>query len=537
MPNLGRWGASFLAYMLTLRPCLGARRGALAGTGTQEEQRVLSRRHGSASQAGTDFQDEDGLAFEENATWPPKGKTATEMAVIAVKRACVDEWGEHAEELFRTELQPIFASSPVAAAVPEEDQLPALLAARWDFEDLLSSCAKGKRPEVQRDLDKAKADIKQRFFSVDSANKLCGVAWKFPRPEAVRDCVIEHIRERKTMRRFHRERRLEELTDGDIETLERLVHERWALKTPVRVLADVLSHLDPPEKLQVKALLKTKTAAFKAVDKQITDMKFSFHHTKKHCKTRKGGDNLYRSTTVISRITQEVNGVVTEEGRECMEKEGESCPEGTSPDSRRDFDPKTFAAAYAVSAAVTKPIIMGVGFVVGFLTAGPPGGAAGLAATSVPGPGLALSIPIAAAAATDWFPQCRCYPNPCAYDANAGTCSMALSEKSSNPFQHLPYPGQKCALVAGQEACELQPCADHDYENALGNRWVHGTVGLQIMDEYTAIHNCLSTSTSADESFMLSDEIPDGAGGIVSNTVPNRINVYRMLDVPPPSHH
>lgn len=520
--------------MLTLRPCLGARRGAHAGTGTQEEQRVLSRRHGSASQAGADFQDEDGLAFEENATWPLKGKTAAEMAVIAVKRTCVDEWGGDVEKLFRTELLSIFANSSVAADVGEKEQLPTLLAIRWDFEDMLSSCAKADRPNVQRGLDQAKAAIKQRFFSVQGANKLCDDAWKFPRPEAVRDCVLEHIMESKTIGRNHKERRLEELDTG---ALEELVRERWALKTLVRVLADVLGNMERREfQVQVKALkalLGTKTAEFRRVDQQIKAMDFSFHHTKEHCKTRKGGD-VKASISVITRITQEVNGVVTGEGPECMEKEGESCPEGTSPDSRRDFDPKTFAAAYAVSAAVTKPIIMGVGFVVGFLVAGPPGGAAGVAATSVPGPGLALSIPIAAAAATDWFPQCRCYPNPCAYNANTGMCYMAWSERSSNPFQQLPYPGQKCARVTGKEACELQPCADHDYAEDVGNPWVHGSVGLQMDGgEYTVIHNCLSTTTSADESFMLSDKIPARDGGKVPNTVQNRINVYRFINVDP----
>jgi len=263
------------------------------------------------------------------------------------------------------------------------------------------------------------------------------------------------------------------------------------------------------------------------IKKQIKSTKFSYFHSLKSCNSELKEDTLGNSAAMLGRIAAEMNDAVTDVEKKCTEKDDLYCPEGTLADNRRGFDAMKFGKVYAGTFAVFKPSAMAVGGLVGLMVGGPPAAAAFMALAAVPGPAWVVPIPIAAAASTDWFPKCRCYPAKCEFSEALGHCAMTPGEpRSKNPFTSLPYPGQRCILKSlSKKKCELSPCQEDEYSIPMDAQNFTGSIGY--FPGELAVKNCLRIKGESTQNVMAALHLPNGE----NNTAANRAQLYTALGV------
>mmetsp|Transcript_91944 Transcript_91944/g.268858 ORF Transcript_91944/g.268858 Transcript_91944/m.268858 type:complete len:544 (+) Transcript_91944:59-1690(+) len=255
-------------------------------------------------------------------------------------------------------------------------------------------------------------------------------------------------------------------------------------------------------------------------------------------------ERLMGATELNNRLVIEVNGPVDDSGDKCVEKESNgaehvSCPEGTSPQSKYAKNLARGAAWGTATFLAGGPVGVVSGAVIGGI-AGIPGGPAGIAAGAATGVAAAGAVPLGlifapiamALGSVSWYPTCRCFDNECAYDASVGLCRMGNSELSTNPYQWLPYNGQKCAMKLaaneGTPSCELQPCSPADLSWSLGGLdAVRGTLGY--MD--SGVHNCLTKDGSTSGLLTLSSTLPPTTSeqDQVENSIADRVKLYDHL--------
>jgi len=466
------------------------------------------------------------LGIRDAVKWG-KSKSTHEMVIDAVKRACIEDFGREYENMLRSE-------RPDLLPTDSREVLFDLLGQRWALEDAVAVDPGNKT--LKEELGVAKAMIKNRLFSVTYVGHMCGKYLKQPREDVVRDCVLGHVENATTVKRssvVYFPTLTLDLSPEQKVQLSKLIKARWSLQKRLRVLSEAgAAHLSWND----RSMLKTSVSKeHEQARHMIKTFGFSLYHTTSRCKKEVARDSLSNSASIMARIAGEINGPVAKQHGSCAEISGDFCPEGTSPQSKRGFDSTTFGTVYAGTFAVFKPASMGIGFVVGFLIGGPALGAAFAAGAAIPGPAFVVPVPIAAAAATDWFPKCRCFPNECVFDEHLRSCAMAASGKSSNPFERLPYPGQKC-VPAGEPGndgiivCKLQACSADDYAPAWEQVPIFGSVGTHREET----RNCLSSSGNVEDSLLLVDNLPGANGGTLNNTVGNRTALYKSMGVQPP---
>lgn len=281
---------------------------------------------------------------------------------------------------------------------------------------------------------------------------------------------------------------------------------------------------------QIHSISRQMNTDKKLVKDHIKRTKYSYHHSLQQCLKECVTDTLSNSASMLVRIGEELRVPVIETDGKCHEKEQFYCPEGTAADMRRNFDPVKFGAVWAGTFAVFKPTAVAIGGVVGFLVGGPPMAAAFMGAAAIPGPAFVVPIPIATAAATDWFPSCRCFPVECEFDHELGYCMMAATNATKNPFARLPYPGQRCVLKGPfyQKQCELAPCTESHYARELhgyqgGN--LSGMVGRQAGSHN--VNNCLRVNGDVPQQILSAAMIPVDAGS--KNSAASRRALYEEL--------
>jgi hypothetical protein len=301
----------------------------------------------------------------------------------------------------------------------------------------------------------------------------------------------------------------------------------------------------------VKAVVEIQLARVK---RSIKNTGFSWKYTQRQCMADFKEDTAGNGADNVARISEEIQNQVSDDDdgkhSKCHELPGDTayCPEGTIPDSRRDFDSVKFAKVSAGIFFVYKPSAMLIGGAIGFMVGGPVGAAAFSTAAAFPGPGFIVPLPIAAAVATDWWPRCRCYPKVCDFDYSLGYCLMPGGD-SKNPFTRLPYPGFKCVQKGRRVAdksvpggykveCELTTCEEPDLaRTSLNNTFgLIGTIGYQPGTEN--VNNCLAVSGEAGpESLLAQMRLPpeNGAGAGeqkgTANTPQLRVALYEKLGV------
>merc|ERR1719453_2153225 len=103
-----------------------------------------------------------------------------------------------------------------------------------------------------------------------------------------------------------------------------------------------------------------------------------------------------------------------------------------------------------------------IGAIIGLITGGPPGMAAGAvigaaAPTDTPGGLLAVAY------FSRGPKKCMCFPLDCTYDESQGKCAIKPPPSHNNPFAFLPFPGTKCGLNNKTGLCSITTCTPADY--------------------------------------------------------------------------
>jgi len=199
------------------------------------------------------------------------------------------------------------------------------------------------------------------------------------------------------------------------------------------------------------------------------------------------------------RIVAELTGPVIKKDRSgCVENEKSVerfCPEGTSPQFLRASDPARARLWAGIGFTFSLPIGAAVGGLVGAARGAFMGGLPVMAVT-IPhdmyiGLALPLGGPLAAVGAAlgrkHFTASCKCFENSCELDASTDRCVMTTSEKSSNPWQKLPFPGQKCTRT--KSGCAMMLCSDTDLQDRTEE--VDGFTGI-VGDQPDGVYNCLS---------------------------------------------
>lgn len=376
----------------------------------------------------------------------------------------------------------------------------------------------------QTDVQKSIAD---RKFSVSKARAHCGETVHEIDEDVLEGCVREYAQSGKTARRSWFSTVQEDLVKDSDALVEHLTS--WFNLQRQYKLAEH-GILNVPLR---RAFEDQKRKDLAAKKKAIEGFGFDLQATILQCTRDNKEETGSAGQSMLGRILKEVTSSVEKKDGKCQEKENHICPEGTSAASRRGFDKAKFGKVFYSICMLSKPFItFPMGFVLGTVFGGPAAGVAlGAKLTALPGVGEALPLPFAAFAAVDIFPQCRCYPNDCVFDVDVNGCTI-MSGSSGNPYEHLPYLGQKCILVPDitNKKCALSYCTREDYESPIANSsvTVSGTVG-KVTDRgmNNGVYNCLMLNGQE----VLWNEAMDG-NRTFDNTPLGRTKLYDVMKVP-----
>eukprot|EP00928_Gymnodinium_smaydae_P087380 TRINITY_DN71651_c0_g1_i1.p1 TRINITY_DN71651_c0_g1~~TRINITY_DN71651_c0_g1_i1.p1 ORF type:complete len:545 (-),score=76.38 TRINITY_DN71651_c0_g1_i1:105-1676(-) len=233
-------------------------------------------------------------------------------------------------------------------------------------------------------------------------------------------------------------------------------------------------------------------------------------------------------------IEREVNAPAIVDDNKCIEDTRVGyCGEGLSPKFQRAITPARGATWGTAAFILGGPVAAGVGSIVGGI-AGIPGGPVGIAAGAAAGVGSAAAVPLGVIAAPlavmagsrDIFASCRCYENKCFLNARTQVCELQDSALAGNPYQWLPYPGQKCILYEG--SCTVQLCSKEDYWSSDDSDFLKKEIFGKIGRKDTNLYNCLSVGAKDPKPLIESNVLPDG---VTENTPENRAQFYESLGV------
>mmetsp|Transcript_58590 Transcript_58590/g.104181 ORF Transcript_58590/g.104181 Transcript_58590/m.104181 type:complete len:299 (-) Transcript_58590:142-1038(-) len=274
-----------------------------------------------------------------------------------------------------------------------------------------------------------------------------------------------------------------------------------------------------------KAALKTQKAELKEAASKL--VKYDEFMKVVNCEyIKKSSDVDAALGEVLARIEAELKSPVKKDGASCVEDQG-FCPEGTSPQLQRAYNPAQAALFGTVAFWGVKPVAMAVAAGVGVVMAAPGVPLAAAAGTSA---ALAMQVPwgfMAAPVASylgkrDLHASCRCFENDCHLNQATDKCEITLSAASSNPFQSLPYPGQKCARTPS--GCSLQFCISGDWSSTTEHEGILGKVG-ELNGE---VYNCLSRDGTDNTALNGYETLPANFG---NNTAAHRNELYKELGV------
>lgn len=500
----------------------------------------ISSREQSMMETGVEY------IHNQSAATSVTKKDINEMVLEAVSRACIGQMARAYDQIL-TENKKWLNSTVPEICFTEEGKneleckrVDEILEHVWNTEDEIAH--KKTKSLIHRLKNLDEMVVRHGFDRVGAARH-CKQHAAEPRPEAVKDCMLEKITEGKTAKSSWKTRlspesltlRKEFRDEKNASNLQGLVEKRFAIRQKLDILNKAYKSKHRVLAKGIKSINKELNEDETSVKKAIKRTKFSYHHTYKQCLNKCKIDTFSDSSSLLKRITQDLNGAVEYTGGKCHEKEEVYCPEGTAADYRRGFDPYKFASVWASVFAVYKPTAMAIGGVAGFLIGGPVAATAFMAAAAVPGPGFVVPLPIAAAAASDWFPSCRCFPLECKFDDELGYCMMEASTATKNPFARLPHPGMRCVLTGHvKKKCELAPCTQAHYDMELpgypaGN--ISGMVGNQ--PGTLNVNNCLRVNDrDVPQPLLSAVTIPgDADGHRWPNWASSRTKLYEKLGV------
>eukprot|EP00931_Biecheleriopsis_adriatica_P101316 TRINITY_DN76482_c0_g1_i1.p1 TRINITY_DN76482_c0_g1~~TRINITY_DN76482_c0_g1_i1.p1 ORF type:complete len:570 (+),score=98.69 TRINITY_DN76482_c0_g1_i1:24-1733(+) len=204
------------------------------------------------------------------------------------------------------------------------------------------------------------------------------------------------------------------------------------------------------------------------------------------------------------------------------------CPEGMSPMAKRKPTPALGTASALAAFFAAGPASIAAGGFIGGHVAALLGGAATVGASTgmMIGAATPLGVPLALAAYSMTgklsFPTCSCFENACRLDSLTQACQMVVADESSNPYQALPYPGQKCVRTG--EICGVRLCEQNDLSANFSGRLDGHEITGRIGKKYGSVFNCLKVDSTPLEELM---EI----GSYGENSPMTRSKMYEHLGV------
>lgn len=263
--------------------------------------------------------------------------------------------------------------------------------------------------------------------------------------------------------------------------------------------------------------------------KVIKGVGFSVQSAVKECEKRVQTPSTLQAA--LERASAEVVGSCDKD-KDCTAQPGTMCPEGSTCDCQRPYTPKKAGIAFQAAIVGTHVAAIGGGALVGLITGGPPGAAAGATAGLVIPGKIPASLGIAAAFSRKWFPECMCFPLECKYDKKADTCKLGPTKSmrvTGNPFSAIPYPGFKC-VKQGKKKCARLECsyfdAQFDGPQMPSGKSLYGKVGQYADGSY----NCASTEGNKLTIFSYLDKLPSADGNEVDNTPANRAELLKLYE-------
>jgi len=247
------------------------------------------------------------------------------------------------------------------------------------------------------------------------------------------------------------------------------------------------------------------------------------------CKLKEATQSDFSVGEMTARIAAEMKNPAMKTSAGCVENSTYGyCPEGMSPQFLRASDPARAARWTGYGLAAGLPVGIVGGGLIGALR-GLPLGPAGMAATMsqdiVTGIALPLGPPLAALGmalgSKDLLASCRCFENSCELDHETDTCVMSTSAASSNPYQGLPYPGQKC--VRSATGCAMQLCSESDFKEGSGEDGFFGSLGVKS----AGVFNCLSLGGDSQQTLISLEKLPSE----VENSAASRTELYKKMKV------
>lgn len=402
------------------------------------------------------------------------------------------------------------------AASPELGNISMALEALFEAEDGHSGWGSGAKAEKQ--------NVELLGLDLPEATTWCNDEAGQPIARVVRTCVIDfaaHDRTRTKDWLFRRGKGSKALAGDNTHLVgaQGLLEMRFRLDYELQLM-DLSSNTfmsAAPNAEQVKAQYRGILAENKEAVKATG---FSFTNTHHHCQDIHKDETLRADEKYMERVALELSRAQDESG-ECQESTGShyKCPESTSPRHARSYRTTRAAAVFAVAYAFSQTVVP-----LALLSLG--GSVATALFLAVPGANTMFSLPFAALSGIPIFGRCGCELNPCEWNADMGVCAFTPSDKSTNVFQWLPYPGTKCApgadFTAENPKCEMRDCALEDYQLLRPGTGLYGKLG---MDGQSAV-NCLSDDGMRAGDLGLKEAFGDGQ----PNTPENRHDIYASLN-------
>lgn len=417
---------------------------------------------------------------------------------------------------------------------------------------------------LEAKLKETKATIKALGFSVTASKQLCKKSADAPIDGSIEECVklsakkrVDTLKETKTVKTGWFSSKTVTFEDAQQEMesagkpLDQLVASMIELEIKKVVLTTMMGNkkehrVDKEQLSRMKDELKAK---LKQVSKHILNMGFDYSTAFKTCKksvAESPSGTLGSNQKILERVEAEVQDVCKKDSSgTCVEQEVDDdgnarfCPEGTSCQCQRSFNPVRGVAVGGGFLGVSWPGAVLIGTVVGGLVGGPPGAATGaLIGTSIPWSWIAAVVGQMSASGYIHAKVCQCFADPCTVDEETRSCVLKAPHESkaqgnsSNPFAWLPYSGHKCAPVPKKHGetevkCELQTCSMDDKAAPLesGSGLQSGRLGLiqEGSSGYKAVYNCAllkSDAAGARQDVLLRDS---------ALGVPERNSLYEMV--------